>query len=387
MDPKGYSFLPRLVTAYRFSPTAVIRAMGVLGIVVIFGILCTQGDNRSVRQSRSAWGDLGDSEIDEYLSTERPLTEDFEVYTTDNGGVSRPPMKLLTLFTTFKPSKDRRNVYRSIIRNWGLMRPAVQPVLYATPDTDHSLSDYARQHGWDVYPVPRSNRFKTPFLKDMYLHAEKHYRTHFYGYSNGDLLFDQGLLDTLTDLHTALPHNRSMVVGRRTNYVLKDFDKDLEDLTTIKDFAAAQKERAESVRVFKAVAIDYFISNRGGVNWQKLPNFVIGRAGYDNYLIFFARKHCKAVVVDASRTIRALHLQGAGFKLTHRTSNDTDSKYNLRIIRSLREFKGPGQLIEQGNVNAAQLESRHRSGGIEFIPHRRNRSAKAVIETLHPVVL
>jgi hypothetical protein len=213
----------------------------------------------------------------------------------------------------------------------------------------------------------------------MFMHAEKHYVSDFYAYANGDLLFDEGLVETLENLLKAQLAKRVMVVGRRTNYALKDIHVELTG-TTIKDFRLAQEELASSVRIFKALAIDYFITNRGGIKWDKLPNFVIGRAGYDNYMIHFAKKHAKATVVDASRTIRALHLQGKGYELTHRVANDTDSNFNLRLIRRTREFRGPRQLVENGNVNVAQLESRYRDKSVTFVPHVKLRDVIAESE-------
>jgi len=60
-------------------------------------------------------------------------------------------------------------------------------------------------------------------------------------------------------------------------------------------------------------AQDYFITTRSGFPWSTIPDFVVGRAGVDNWLMVTALAR-RAAVVDASGTITARHQVRAGYK-------------------------------------------------------------------------
>jgi len=57
--------------------------------------------------------------------------------------------------------------------------------------------------GWTVLPAPRVNHIGLPFLKDMYYEAEKQFPDCiFYGFANGDILFNVELAQTLQAVAT-----------------------------------------------------------------------------------------------------------------------------------------------------------------------------------------
>ena len=74
----------------------------------------------------------------------------------------------------------------------------VQPILYTDRMTSSALVTAARQLGWTVLQVPRVSRAGLPFLKEMYFEAAERFPgCTFYGFSNGDILFDRGLVYSL----------------------------------------------------------------------------------------------------------------------------------------------------------------------------------------------
>ncbi len=42
-------------------------------------------------------------------------------------------------------------------------------------------------------------------------------------------------------------------------------------------------------------AEDYFISSRDGFPWHKIPNVVIGRVAYDNWMVGFLNTHSPCI--------------------------------------------------------------------------------------------
>jgi len=59
-------------------------------------------------------------------------------------------------------------------------------------------------------------------------------------------------------------------------------------------------------------AQDYFITKRAGFPWATIPDFVVGRAGVDNWLLVTALAR-RAAVVDVSRTVTARHQVRSGY--------------------------------------------------------------------------
>ena len=224
-----------------------------------------------------------------------PASEDM----TNEDSDSKEP--ILTMFTTFKNSQPKTHIYKNTIRNWERLKPWVQPVLYYLPGED-SLLDFAKAHGWDVLEVPKLSKAKVPILRHMFLKTREKYTTPFYCYTNGDILFDDGLIKTLKVLKPVTSKMKQvLIVGRRTNYkvspgqVIDSFD----------DIKASSKKG----QLFGTNAQDYFISTSRGYPWETIPDFVVGRVGYDNWLVVTAIVK-KMVVIDTTKTIIALHQTG-----------------------------------------------------------------------------
>ena len=89
-------------------------------------------------------------------------------------------------------------------------------------------------------------------------------------------------------------------------------------------------------KLHPAAGVDYFAIARNVFPWHHVPDLIIGRPGYDNFLVATASLY-NVSVVDATRTVVALHQTDAeGIGSGHRR---IDSKYNRRIIRRYTEAR------------------------------------------------
>jgi len=78
-------------------------------------------------------------------------------------------------------------------------------------------------------------------------------------------------------------------------------------------------------------AQDYFITKRSGFPWSSIPDFVVGRAGVDNWLLVTALAR-RAAVIDASGTITARHQVRSGYKPSaHFTQPTGDTSVNYAL--------------------------------------------------------
>lgn len=273
---------------------------------------------------------------------------------------------LLTLFTTFKPDKNRSAIYETTIRNWALLQPEVVPVLYVQ-SMDDTLRSYAEENGWQIRLIPKSNAFNTPFVNHLYVDAEENFASEFYCYANGDILFDYNFVQTLEAVLAEMPDKNVLVIGRRKNYALKD-PRNI-SLTTIDEFDSAKPHIADSVHWALTSAIDYFATRSGMFHWERMADVVVGRGGYDSYVVYFARHRANATIIDASGTVRAYHIQAPGKRMSHHSDKDRDKKYNFRAIRDGEHVK-LGKVWNIGTVKAGSILSKFVGDKMEikFVP-------------------
>ena len=133
---------------------------------------------------------------------------------------------LLTLFTTVHNNVSRLSAFNNTITHWSAMQPALKPVLYVTPNvTDYQnntfyLIERACTLNWDVAIAPNTNNESYPLIRSMFMASYQLFDSTWYGYSNGDILFDKSLLDTLQRLqeysHTL--GSKALIAGRRHDF-------------------------------------------------------------------------------------------------------------------------------------------------------------------------
>ena len=60
--------------------------------------------------------------------------------------------------------------------------------------------------------------------------------------------------------------------------------------------------------MFASYAEDYFIFTKGTLSWKDIPDIVIGRPGYDNYLVNYAYYRQNEIsLIDTTNAILAVH--------------------------------------------------------------------------------
>ena len=59
-------------------------------------------------------------------------------------------------------------------------------------------------------------------------------------------------------------------------------------------------------------ALDFFIIRQGSLDWTEIPDFVIGRPGYDSWLVDYVHhKRETHSLIDVTKTVPAIHQTGA----------------------------------------------------------------------------
>ncbi|XP_069113653.1 uncharacterized protein [Argopecten irradians] len=233
------------------------------------------------------------------------------------------PKVLLTLFTSWPTKAEKYTCHNNTLRNWAQLKPHIQPVLF-TQET--LLAEEATEKGWAVLPVRKAGR-GVPILKYMYKDAMERYNSTFYAFSNGDILYSQSLIETLQTVlkSSQIPKGKPMmIIGRRTN---------VPDVTSAEAVSGDKVQKTAKVRgkIFTVWAEDYFITS-ANYPWKDIPEVVIGRRAYDNWLVSNARKQ-KHVTIDATDTLVALHqTTKAGNQEGFKADNP---EYNHNLLRRM----------------------------------------------------
>ena len=126
---------------------------------------------------------------------------------------------LVTLFTTMHDSTKNHYLYENVIYLHSWLQPRVQPMLFvSSPKIEEHLVKSACALGWYVLTAPTCDRNKLPVLKNMFLAAQQVQKSTFYGYANGDIIFDESLVKTLSHIETIKQYfEQALFVGSRTN--------------------------------------------------------------------------------------------------------------------------------------------------------------------------
>ena len=259
------------------------------------------------KQSDRKWND--------FITSEAQRTHD--IFTNLNSSEdhldSYDNKPLLTLFTTMKLTKDRQWIHNNTIRNWAYLAPYVTAVLYDETESE-SLKNAVLKYGWHYRSVPKV-RHGLPVVKAMFQDAIATHTSDFYGYANADILFADDLIFTLKVIkqkYLAKFPKGILLSGQRKNVIY----------TRLRSVhPSALHKLRNKYRLFNPRAQDYFITTAEGFPWDQVPDLVVGRPGWDNYLIVKSFEWC-IPFIDTTKSISAFHQTGQDGNMAGFTRKD-----------------------------------------------------------------
>jgi hypothetical protein len=204
---------------------------------------------------------------------------------------------MITFFTTPKPFRGHIGVIqRNAIESWKRVHPNAEVILFGD---EEGAEEAARDLGIRHVPEVKRNEHGTKYLSPIFDAAQDLARHNSLCYMNCDILL-------LSDFCPAV--ERVIALGGTFLMAGQRWDT---DITAPVDFSAADWEATVRRRAREANHqrppqwIDYFVFSRG-LYYKNTPPFVIGRPGWDNWLVWHAR-HSGARVVDATAVVQVVH--------------------------------------------------------------------------------
>ncbi|KAL3860512.1 hypothetical protein ACJMK2_010631 [Sinanodonta woodiana] len=133
--------------------------------------------------------------------------------------------------------------------------------------------------------------------------------------------------------------HHTLIIGKRTNV----FNITMEEGSSWSGITAVAKKRGE---LFRSDAEDYFITSPS-YPWNDMPEVVIGRVAYDNWLVLNARKQ-KHQVIDATDTLLAVHqtTKNGNFEGSGKPNRDYNHNLLVSLYKSLQYNVGITECAE-----------------------------------------
>jgi len=201
----------------------------------------------------------------------------------------------MTLFSAPKPFTDPHiaTIQRNAIKSWTLL-PDVQVLLIGN---ETGMAEVAKELGIKYLPNVKCSESGTPLISSMFQLARSNSNSDLLCIINADMILMSTFLDAARRSHF-----------QRYKFVLLSQRWDL-DVTQPLDFSAGWEIRLRSTihgqgQLHRPAGSDFFLFPR--TCYTDVPDFTIGRAGWDNWMIYKARQE-KWPVIDCTPSVMIVH--------------------------------------------------------------------------------
>ena len=204
-------------------------------------------------------------------------------------------MPLITLFSAPKPFTDPHiaMIQRNAIKSWTLL-PDVEVILLGE---ETGLAEVAKELGVKHIPNVARNEAGVPLISSMFQLARENANSDLLCIINADMILMPDFVEVA---------RRSRML--RDKYVLLSQRWDL-DITQPLKFTEGWQNRLRSIVrnqgfLHRPAGSDFFLFPLS--TFREIPPFTIGRAGWDNWMIYQARKEGWAVI-DCTPSVMIVH--------------------------------------------------------------------------------
>ena len=204
-------------------------------------------------------------------------------------------MPLITLFSAPKPFTDPHiaMIQRNAIKSWTLL-PDVEVILLSE---EMGLAEAAKELGVEHIPNVARNESGVPLISSMFQLARENANSDLLCIINADMILMPDFVEAA-----------KKVKGLRSQFVLLSQRWDY-DITQLIEFTEGWQNRLRSSvlgqnKLHRPAGSDFFLFPLS--SYHDIPNFTIGRAGWDNWMIYKARKEGRAVI-DCTPSIMTVH--------------------------------------------------------------------------------
>jgi hypothetical protein len=204
----------------------------------------------------------------------------------------------MSLITVFSAPKSFTNphiatIQRNAIASWAKLPDVAVLLLGDEPGLAEVARELSVAH---IVDIPRSSS-GAPLIDAMFRLARENAQGELLCIINADIILFPDFVEAARN-----------VAAQREKFVLLGQRWDL-DVTQALDFSSSwqehlQVEVQEKGELHRPAGSDYFLFPLS--SFQNIPAFIIGRAGWDNWMIYHARK-CGFPAIDATHDVMIIH--------------------------------------------------------------------------------
>jgi len=203
-------------------------------------------------------------------------------------------VKKITFFACPKPFIGETAIHQSnAITSW-MTIPNIDVILLGN---ECGVSDFAKKIHAKHIPEISYNQYGTPLLDNIFAKAVEHTSSEFLCFINSDIIFFSNFRKAADSVIS--DSKEFLMVGRRRTVKIT-FNIDFSS-----NWEASLKEKAKNSPLDSYTAIDYFLYPKGFLFIDK--PFAVGRAAYDNWILWSVRQKKVAKLIDATHDITAIH--------------------------------------------------------------------------------
>jgi hypothetical protein len=205
-------------------------------------------------------------------------------------------MKKLTIFTAPKPFTNEHinRIQRNAIRSWLALGDQIEVILIGE---EAGMASVSEEYGVRYFPEVARNSSGTPLVNDIFAIARQYASADMLCYVNADVILTPDIL--LAMMITAAKWDKFLIVGQR-------WDLDVQQSLEFPEnwVEEIQKDVKKRGRLHPVGGSDYFLFPKNC--FKHMPPFAIGRAGWDNWMFYQARRK-NWPLVDASQSVMIVH--------------------------------------------------------------------------------
>ncbi len=211
-------------------------------------------------------------------------------------------MPLLTIFSAPKPFIDSHidTIQRNAIQSWRHLGPEVEVLLVGD---ETGLAEVATEYGVSLLAEVSCNDSGTPLVNSIFSLAREYNDSRYMAYVNADILLTSDLLDATRQLDKYYSSERPfLLIGQRWDL---EVDRLLDFSTKSGGWEYRLREEVKRLgRLHRPSGSDYFVFPRS--IFLEMPDFAIGRAGWDNWMIYHALRQSWPVI-DGTSSVMIVH--------------------------------------------------------------------------------
>jgi hypothetical protein len=173
--------------------------------------------------------------------------------------------------------------------------PKCEIILFGNDD---GVEETAKEFNLLHIPEVEKNELGTPILSSAFRLAQKIARNDILVYINADIILTSDFVQTIQKNKKP----QFLMSGRRWDL---DVNERI-DFNNINWENELREKTKKAGKIHGLAGMDYFVFPRQILDEVKMPEFIVGRQGYDSWLIYKCR-YLRIPVIDATKAVLAIH--------------------------------------------------------------------------------